>query len=129
MTSTLEVVIGTRRLRHLVVLVCLVLLGCGSGSAGPAPDLQTEPVGRGFDEVDARARADELLGLHEDHVEELEDVRVVRRGRHEPAQSADHVPGRMNVTLEDREGRVVVTRVAIEANEPGERSIIVEQDE
>lgn len=92
------------------------------GGEGDATD---EP-GDGFDREAAETRARELLGLPEGEVQQSRMLRIVRRGDEEYMVTMDHVPGRLNVELDDDgTGTYVVTRVVVETPD-GEDPLVVE---
>lgn len=133
------------RIRTLgaVALGVVLLAGCGApidgDPAGTGQDGATETTPEetedtqaptdgleDFDRDRARERAEALLGLPEDEVEESRDTRIVRRGDEEFAVTMDLQPGRRNVELdEDDEGTYVVTRVEVEVPD-GEDPLVVE---
>jgi hypothetical protein len=94
-------------------------------STAPTPgDATTVPPG-GLDVAAATRRAAALLGMPEADV--ADDVRIARRGDERFPLTADLVPGRLTVELdEDDEGQYVVTAVAVET-EDGSEVVTAEQ--
>ncbi len=121
------------------VLAGLVLAGCGEQDGGttappgdadeavPDDDLeQVDPdAPEAFDRDGARERAESLLGLREDEVEESESVRIMRRGDEQLPGTMDLRPGRLNLELDEVDGEYRVTRIVVEVPD-GEDELVVE---
>ncbi len=129
----------TSRLLALAATTTLALAACGdpattepAGAPGttapvptPAPDTPDTPgdattVPPGAPDIAAAMRrAASLLGVSEGDVPD--DVRVARRGSEQFPLTADLVPGRLTVDLdEDAGGSFVVTTVAVETEDGAE---------
>lgn len=123
-----------------VLVLALLAAACGSDAppaAGPdedgtsrAPDERGGDPGSpgpdGFDRDTAEDRAQSLLGLPEEAVEEDAETRIVRRGDEHLPGTMDLRPGRRNLELDDDgSGTFVVTRVTVEVPD-GEDPLVVE---
>lgn len=89
--------------------------GAADGDGPAASDPGEGVLGDGFDPDEAQARADALIGLHEDDIVENEATRITIRGDEDFEVHADLVPGRADLTVDEVDGEWIVTSVRIAA--------------
>lgn len=137
-----------RRMVLLVGVVAVVVSACGSqdgstassgqaghdeaageaveADAGGEPQVPEEPEDpfTDFDRDEAAEIARTHLGVPEDEIETDRMIRVIRRGDEELPVTADLIPGRLNLELDDEGAGFVVTRVVVET--PDGDDLVVE---
>lgn len=86
----------------------------------PDPELPADPAGD-FDSDGARDAAAGLLGLAEEDLQGLDDVRIGVVDGEALALTEDYVLGRRTVELETDDGRTLVTAVTVELPDGPER--------